>query len=125
MSLSALVKQRAAERARATAELDQRVEAALGAADELEGNVTALFGKELVQIGSNQRHLDFAVAHLQQSVAAQSKAYERFAAQYDALMTDMAEAGGVGDWLRTMEVGLNGTLSLLAVIEKRLTQTEG
>ena len=124
MSLAALLKQHTAERQRTKADLDRRVEIALSAADNLESDSTALFGKELVQVAANQRHLDIAVRDLQLNVNAQSKTFEKYASQYDSLMAEMSEAGGVGDWLRTMEVGLRGTLSLLAVIEKRLT-TEG
>ena len=123
--MQALLRKHTDERKQRKSELDIKVEAALNAADEIEANVTALFGKELVQVSANQRHLDMAVRELNQNLAVQTKGLDRFSLQYDALVSEMAEAGGVGEWLRTMEVGLQGTLSLLVAIERRLTQTDG
>ena len=124
MSLNALLKQHVVERQQRKAALDAKVEVALNVAYELEANVTALFGKELVQVAANQRHLDMAVRELQHNVSIQSKNFDRCTAQYDQLVSEVSEAGGVGEWLRVMDVGLKGTLSLIAAIEMRLTQTE-
>jgi seryl-tRNA synthetase len=125
LNLSASLKQFSLERQQRRAALDEKVETCLGIVAEVDTNIRACLGKELLHAAANQRHLELAVRELQHNATALSKHFGQHATQVEAFQQNVKDVGSLADWLKTMEGGLNDTLSLLVVIEKRLTQTEG
>jgi hypothetical protein len=124
LNLSAALKSFAADRQQRKLALDSRVHAALTQAAEIEQNITACCGKELMHAAANQRHLDIAVRALQQSVSSLSRQFSTHSAQYEVLIQSMKDVGSIPEWLRIVDDGLKSTLSLISVIEHRLSQTD-